>query len=61
MMGQFEVLTINDGVRYLTEIDTSRYDAFIGFRRIVKTLPAVDLEAEEDRAILQLAEYYGYD
>ena len=38
MMNQFEHWAI-DGVRYLFVVDTSRYDAFIGMRRIVAILP----------------------
>lgn len=36
-MRQFEVLTIC-GRRHLTQVDTTRYDGFIGFRRIIKVL-----------------------
>lgn len=42
MMGQFEVLTINGGRRYLTVVDTSRYDIMIGFRRILRELDPVE-------------------
>lgn len=38
MMNQFEVLVINGGRRYLCVVDVSRYDAAIGFRRIVAEL-----------------------
>lgn len=37
MMKQFEVLTLG-GVRHLTVVDTSRYDGYIGFRRLIKEL-----------------------
>ena len=39
MMLQFEVFKINGGQRYVFEIDTSRYDFYIGFRRVVAVLP----------------------
>lgn len=39
MMKQFEVITINGGERYLTEIDTTRWNFWIGFRRVIKRLP----------------------
>ena len=38
MMRQFEVIVINGGRKYLTAVDTTRYDAAIGFRRIIKEL-----------------------
>ena len=38
MMNQFEVITINNGERYLTIINTERYDGYIGFRKIIKQL-----------------------
>lgn len=38
MMRQFETWSIN-GVRYLFVVEISRYDGFIGMRRIVKVLP----------------------
>lgn len=38
MMNQFEVLVINGGEHYLTVVDTSRWDFYIGFRRIIKKL-----------------------
>lgn len=38
MMNQFEHWTIA-GVHYLFIVDTSRYDEFIGMRRIVAILP----------------------
>lgn len=38
-MTQFEVLTMNGGERWLTRIDTSRWDFYIGFRRLIKRLP----------------------
>jgi hypothetical protein len=37
-MAQFEVLTMNGGVRYLAIVDTSRWDFYIGFRRVIKPL-----------------------
>jgi hypothetical protein len=37
-MNQFELLTINGGERYLTIVDTSRWDFYIGFRRIITRL-----------------------
>jgi len=39
MMNQFEHWTFA-GVHYLFIVDTSRYDWFIGMRRIVATLPS---------------------
>ena len=36
-MRQFEVLVFRGG-KYLTIMDTSRYDFWIGFRRIIKEL-----------------------
>lgn len=38
MMNQFEVITINGGERYITVINTDRWDGWIGFRTIVKRL-----------------------
>lgn len=38
MMNQFEVITINNGDRYLTIINTERYDFYIGFRKVIKQL-----------------------
>jgi hypothetical protein len=37
-MRQFEVLTLQ-GVRYLTEVDTTRWDFWLGFRRTLRRLP----------------------
>lgn len=39
MMRQFEVITINGGERYLTAINTDRWDGWIGFRTVIKRLP----------------------
>jgi hypothetical protein len=36
-MNQFEVLTLR-GVRHLAVVDTSRYDFYVGFRRVIKEL-----------------------
>jgi len=38
MMLQFEVITINGGERYLTLMDTSRWDYWLGFRRVIERL-----------------------
>lgn len=38
-MKQFEAITLNGGDRYLTLIDTTRYDFFIGFHRVLRRLP----------------------
>lgn len=35
MMDQFEVITINGGERYLTVINLTDYDFYLGFRRVV--------------------------
>lgn len=37
-MRQFEVLAINGGERYLTEVDTTQWDFWIGFRRVLRRL-----------------------
>ena len=56
-MNQFEVLPINGGERHLTEVDTSRYDFWIGFRRARTRLLALEQQAEDER-LLKLAELY---
>ena len=38
MMKQFEVITINGGERYLTLVDTARWDFWIGFRRVIERI-----------------------
>ena len=38
MMNQFEIVVADGGIRYLTIVDTSRYDFFWGFYRIIKVL-----------------------
>ena len=38
-MNQFEVLTL-DGKRWLTVVNIDRYDFYIGFRTLIKRLPA---------------------
>jgi len=37
MMRHFEVMTIS-GVRWLMEVDTSRWDFWLGFRRPIRRL-----------------------
>lgn len=38
-MLQFEAFTINGGERWLCAIDTSRWDLYLGFRRLIRRLP----------------------
>lgn len=38
MMRQFEVIKVNGGEHWLTEVDTSRWHFYLGFRRYIKTL-----------------------
>ena len=38
MMRQFEVMTINDGEKWLAIINTDRWDFWVGFRSCIKRL-----------------------
>ena len=36
MMNQFEIVVTNGGIKYLTVVDTSRFDFFWGFLALLK-------------------------